>query len=174
MSATDFPNAFRLEKLQSDFHCIAVIQRAWSRGGGEHEFTAIVKRACASCGRDLIATLYRLRVVIASPRIEIRRFPCTARPLESCVPDAAQASHVDCGIPAAPIHGCGLSLDDSQCGPDDPTWPSDLPTFDQLIFSGSVSQLQKKPLHTPACDLLRKRGSCGRESFGRRLHLVWC
>jgi len=33
-----------------------LIKRAWSRGGGEHEFTAIVMRACASCGRDLIAT----------------------------------------------------------------------------------------------------------------------
>jgi len=44
---------FTVNNWQSDFFCIAVIKRVepW---GGEHEFTAIVMRAFASCGRDLI------------------------------------------------------------------------------------------------------------------------
>jgi hypothetical protein len=39
-------------------------------GGGEHEFTAIAMKACASCGRDEIETVYCLRVVMETPRIE--------------------------------------------------------------------------------------------------------
>jgi hypothetical protein len=66
--------------------------------GGEHEFTAIVMRACASCSRDVIATVYRLRVVIATPRIELGEFRCNAGLIEIWVPDAAQAGHVDCGF----------------------------------------------------------------------------
>jgi hypothetical protein len=95
-------------------------------GGGEYDFAAIVMEACASWGRDVIATVYRLRVVIATPRIELSR---NAGLIEICVPDAAaQAGDADCRFRASPIHGCELLLDESQCGPVDPTWPSDLPT----------------------------------------------
>jgi hypothetical protein len=66
--------------------------------GGEHEFTAIVMRACASSGRDVIATLYRLRVVMATPRIGLGDFRCYAGLIEICVPDASRAGHVDCGF----------------------------------------------------------------------------
>jgi hypothetical protein len=58
----------------------------------------IVMRVCQSCGRDVIATVYRLRVVIATPRIELGDFRCNAGLIEICVPDAAQAGHVDCGF----------------------------------------------------------------------------
>jgi len=78
MSATDFPNAFHRKKLQSDFLCNAVHQACVEPWGGEHDFTAIVMRAYASCGRDVIATVYRLRVVIATPRIEVGDFRCNA------------------------------------------------------------------------------------------------
>jgi hypothetical protein len=40
-------------------------------GGGEHQFKEIAIKACASCGRDEIETVYRLSVVIETPRIEL-------------------------------------------------------------------------------------------------------
>ena len=46
--------------------------------GGAHEFSALVVGASASCGRDLIATVYRLRVAIATPRIELGDLPRNA------------------------------------------------------------------------------------------------
>jgi hypothetical protein len=51
-------------------------------GGGEHEFTVIAMRACASCSCDVITTVYRLGVVIATPRIELSAFRCNAGLIE--------------------------------------------------------------------------------------------
>jgi hypothetical protein len=81
----------------------------------------IVMRVCRSCGRGVIATVYRLRVVIATPPIELGDFRCNTGLIEICVPDATQAGHVDCGFRLPPTLGCGLLLDESQCGPDGPT-----------------------------------------------------
>jgi len=113
-------------------------------------------RACASCGRDVIATLYRLRVVIATPRIELGDFCCNAGLIEICVPDAAQAGHVDCGfrLPRSmAVDYCSMRVNADRRS-DPAVGPAHF--FDQLIFSGSVSQLQKRALHTPACNLPRK------------------
>ena len=69
ISAIDYPNAFHLKPSSSDFslhRCYQAFTEPWS---GEHEFIAIVMRACARCCRDLIATIYRLRVVITTRRM---------------------------------------------------------------------------------------------------------
>jgi len=72
MFQTGFPAKTR--NLVSLRDALSTALEPW---GGEHEFTAMVMRACASCGRDVIATLYRLRVVIATPRIELGDFRAT-------------------------------------------------------------------------------------------------
>jgi hypothetical protein len=41
--------------------------------------------ASASWARDVIATVYRLRVVIATPRIELNDFSCNADLIETCI-----------------------------------------------------------------------------------------
>ena len=92
ISATDCPNLFHGMKVQSDFLCITVIKRARS---SQHEFTALVMRACAGCRRVVIATPYRLRVAIATPRIENQTIP-TATMARSATYPASTIYDVDC------------------------------------------------------------------------------
>ena len=82
----------------------------------------------------VIATVYRLHVVIATPRIELGEFRCNAGLIEICVPDAAQGGHVDCGFrlpQSMAVEYCSIRVS----GPDDPTRPSDLPTSLTSLYS---------------------------------------
>jgi hypothetical protein len=93
-----FQTGFSFTAKTRNFVSLRNALSACSLRGGEHEFTAILMRACARCSRDEIETVYRLRVVIETPRIELGDFPCNAGLVEICVPDAAQAGHNDCGF----------------------------------------------------------------------------
>ena len=64
----------KTHNLVSPRDALSTAREPW---GGEHEFTAIVMSACASCGRDEIETVHRLRVVIETPRIELGDFGAT-------------------------------------------------------------------------------------------------
>jgi len=125
--------------------CVAVASslcvKRWSR---RMTSAFIVMRVCRSCGRDVIATVYRLRVVIATPRIELGDFRCNTGLIEICVPDAAQAGHADCGFrlpQSMAVDYCSMRVMRTRRS-DPAVGPAQF--FDQLIFSGSVSQLQKR------------------------------
>jgi hypothetical protein len=173
VSANDVPNRFHRENSQSHFASRRAINRARSLGGGEHEFTAIVMRACGSCRRDEIETVYRLRVVIETPRIELADFRCNAGLVDICVPDAAQAGHIDCGFRLSQSMAVGYCS--IRVNPDDPTWLSDLPTSLTSLYSLVRSLSCRKELCTPRLVSCR-----GREPNAVTNHLddaciwVWC
>ena len=50
-----FQTRFTIKNCSVIPSALPFIKRACSGAEGEHEFTAMVTRACASCGRDLIA-----------------------------------------------------------------------------------------------------------------------
>src|ERR1700739_1708640 len=128
--------------------------------------------ACASCSRDVIATL-RLRVVIETPRIELAGFRCNAGRIEICVPDATQAGHVDCGFrlpQSIAVDYCSMRVNaDQTIRPGGRTWPTSLTSLYSLVRSLSC----RKELCAPRLVICR-----GREPNAVTNHLddacIWC
>ena len=61
-------------------------------GGGKYEFKEIAINASASCGRDEIETVYCLRVVIETPRIESAISVATLALLKSALASYARSA----------------------------------------------------------------------------------
>jgi len=76
MSATDCPNAFHLENCSLIPLRIAVINHAWDRGEASMKIHCDCDGGVCKLGRDVIATVYRLGVAIATPRIELGGYCC--------------------------------------------------------------------------------------------------
>jgi hypothetical protein len=88
MSATDFPNVFTSETAGwfRLHRCSQACVEPY--GPGEREFQRFCEEGMCSCGRDEIETVYCLRVVIETPRIELAISVATQALLKS-----ALASH---------------------------------------------------------------------------------
>ena len=108
--------------------------------------------ACGSFAGDLIATSGTASALLL--RHNGLNWVIPVATLPSCKSSCftRQASRPRClRIPASPVDSCGLLLDENQCGRDDQPSRSSCHFFDHLMFSGSVSQLQRRALHTAAC-----------------------
>lgn len=83
--ASEVPNGFTRGKLHSHFVFAVASSFAWSGGAVRMMIsTFIVMRSAGVFGGDVIATVYRLRVVIATSQIEVELgdFRCKAGPIE--------------------------------------------------------------------------------------------
>jgi hypothetical protein len=121
-------------------------------GGGEHEFTAIAMRACASCGRDEIETVYCLRVVIETPRIELAISVATLALLKSALASHARSAR----FPDSTIYDvdcCSVRVNADRTS-DRLRTPSNFLRSLYSLFGLSVAE---KAVNTAACDRPRKR-----------------